>query len=204
MRVETKEITWYTLAELKEVSHNGYEKALDNLRLGLWDGGAWLENIADSIAYAFGKAVGDASVDRFGEGDYPGVAGVELKSWAVQDRAAHVGFAGTLTEESAPGLPWHTYLEQVDLRAGRSYTEVIIRDSEDAPYLGWKGIPAEGNEEHSALIDARETMKDAVDAALEEALAAGEQQAEAQETEEALLELAEANEWEFDQHGVMA
>jgi hypothetical protein len=108
-----------------------------------------------------------------------------------------------LTSRS-PGLPWHEYLEQVDLRAGRSYTEISIRDSEDAPDLGWRGIPAEGNAEHAALIDARSSMQEAVEEALSQALAAGERAAEYQEAEAQLLELAEANEWEFDIHGVMA
>jgi hypothetical protein len=111
MRVEQKTVTYYTLAELKEIGGSGYDKALDTLRTSLWEGGDQRESIADDMVYEFGKHVGDTTVERYGEGDYPGVAGVELKNWAVQDRSAHVGFAGTLTPENAPGLPWHDYRE---------------------------------------------------------------------------------------------
>lgn len=195
MRVETKTVTYYTLAELKEHHPNGYDRALDKLRVSQWDGGWPREDVEDTIEQEFTMRVA-ISGDR--------VNGVELKGWAVQDRGAYVGFEGTLTPENSPALPWHEYLEQVDLRAGRSYTEINIRDSEDAPYLGYRGIPAEGNAEHAALIDARSSMQDAVDAALSEALAAGEKQAEYLDSEENLLEQASANEWEFDQHGEWA
>jgi hypothetical protein len=204
MRVETREITWFTLPELKERDANAYEKALDNLRRVLWDGGDYIESIANDIVYEFGKRVGDASVERFGEGDYPGVAGVELKNWAVADRSAHVGFEGTLTEESAPGLPWHEWLESVTLHARTGSTEIVVNDSDEAPYIGYNVRRENYDEEQERLYDLREAMRDAVWEALSEALAGGERSAEFADSEENLLELAEANEWEFDQHGVMA
>lgn len=204
MRVETVELTWYTLPELKEHDANAYDKALDNLRRILWEGGDQRESIADDIAYEFGKRVGDTTVDRFGEADYPGVAGVELKSWAVQDRSAHVGFAGTLEEESSPGLPWHEWIESVTLTAHRSSTEIVVNDSDDAPYIGYNVRRENFDEDQERLYNLRESMRDAVWEALSEALASGERAAEYQDSEENLLELAAANEWEFDQHGVMA
>lgn len=204
MRVENREITWYTLAELKEAHPNGYERALDNLRRSLWEGGAHIESVADDIAYEFGKQVGDTTVERFGEGDYPGVADVELKNWSVQDRSAHVGFAGTLTEKSAPGLPWHEWIESVTLTAHRSSTEIVVNDGDDAPYIGYNVRRENYDEDQERLYDLREAMRDAVWEALNEALAAGEKAAEYMDSEENLLELAEVNEWEFDEHGVMA
>ena len=195
MRVETKTVTYYTLAELKEAHPNGYERALDMLRVSQWDGGWPRDDVAECIEQEFTMRVAIS-------GDH--VHGIELKGWAVQDRGAYVGFEGTLTPENSPALPWHEYLEQVDLRAGRSYTEISIRDSEDAPYLGYRGIPAEGNAEHAALIDARASMQTAVEDALSEALATGEKQAEYLDSEENLLEQAQANEWEFTEHGSWA
>jgi hypothetical protein len=202
MRVEQKTVTYYTLAELKEIGGSGYDRALDTLRASLWEGGHWLENIADTIAYTFGKRVGDTTVERYGEGDYPGVAGVELKNWAVQDRSAHVGFAGTIYPDAAPGLPWHEWIDSVTLTAHRHGTGIDVNDSDDAPYIGWSAKVLD--EDQQRLMELRQGIIDVIREALEEALAAGEQTAEAEEADENLLELADANEWEFDSNGAWA
>lgn len=202
MRVETKTVTYYTLAELKEHHPNGYERALDKLRTSLWEDGQ-RESVSEDITYEFGQRVGDTTVERYGTGDYPGVDGVELKGWDLE-RGSYVAFAGTLTPENSPALPWHDWLEQVDLRAGRSYTENNVVDSENAPYIPWNKRETDYDEDQRALVQIRDAMRDAIDAALSEALASGQRAAEHLESEENLLELAQANEWEFDEHGAWA
>lgn len=193
MRVETKTVTYYTLAELKEHHPNGYERALDMLRSTLWDDG-WREDVADEITYAFGQAVANA--------DHPGLHTVTLDGWAVQDRSAHVAFTGTLYPDDTTCLPWHEWLDHVTLKAGRYGTQVSVVDHDDAPYIPWNEKPS--TDQQRQLLEVRDAIETAVDNALSGALAAGEKQAEWLESEENLLELAEANTWEFDQHGAWA
>jgi hypothetical protein len=204
MRVETKQVTYYTLAELKEHHPNGYERAMDALRSILWED-SQRESVSDDIAYEFARRVGEPTVDRYGEGDYPGVPGVGLKGWDLE-RGSYVAFAGTLEREHCPGLPWDEtgWLDVVRLTAGQHGTgiEVVSSEEDDVPYIGWHERTF--TEDQQRLFDMRQAMADAVQDALSEALASGQRAAEAMSGEEYLLETAEANEWEFDAHGVMA
>jgi hypothetical protein len=204
MRVEHKIIEWFTLAELKaREDRNAYEKAKDALDSALWNDGMHTEGVGEAIRYALGGAVKAPGWDTFGEGDFPGVQGVELNGWDLE-RGAHVSFAGILTPENSPGLPWHAWLEDVRLIANRYGTTISPTDSEDAPHIPWS-TPAGGfSDEQQELFALRDAMEAAVQEALGDALSAGQKEAEWYSSEEYLDETAEANSWEFDTHGRMA
>lgn len=198
MRVEHKIIEWFTLAELKaREDRNAYDKARDTLDVTLWNDGVHTEGVAESIRYAFGGAVKAPGWDTFGEGDFPGVQGVELHGWDLE-RGSFVEFVGTLTRENAPGLPWHGWLEEVLLTGTRWGTSIRVDPSMDAPYIGWDTVaPPE-------LKDVVDAMQSAVRDALNDALSAGQKQAEWYSSEEYIDETAQANGYEFDTNGDMA
>lgn len=194
MREEQITVRWYTIDELHEQFPDVYADALGKLDSALWSDDVHRDQVADSIRYEFGRAVGEPTVERYGEGDYPGVPDTRLRWWAVLERGEHAVFDGQLTRETAPALPWHDWIESVRLDAGRYYTSVQVEESEDAPYLGWnKPVPE--------LDKVIETMREAVHEAMRRALDAGTKTAEHLSSEEYLVEYARDNGLEFDEHG---
>lgn len=183
----------YTLPGLKAHDENAFEQALANLDAMLWEDGANRESVGEVIAFKFGEKVGDPAQAQYGPGDYPGVPGVQLTAWELE-RGAFVALDGTLTRENAPALPWNDWIEEVRLlSASRMGTVISVEESDTTPY--------HGSPELTVLLAA---MEEAVQDALGEALSAGQKEAEYRAGEENLLELAEANEWLFTEHGDLA
>lgn len=202
MRIETRIIEWFTLAELKaREDRTAYDNARQALDTTLWQGETHHEAIADAIVYGFAGALHSPKWDTTGEGDFPGIEDVRLVGWQLEG-GAHACFDGTLTRQNAPALPWHAWLKEVRLQAVRYGTEVHVEDSDDAPYINPWVTPSSGySADQQRLLDLRDAMQQAVENAVGDAVAAGENEAEFVSSEEYLDETAEANGYEFTTDG---
>jgi hypothetical protein len=201
MRVETRIIEWFTLAELKaREDQAAYEAARATLDVALWDDDVHTESIGETIRYAFAGALKSPGWDTYGEGDFPGIDQVTLAGWDL-GRGAYVSLSGTLTPENAPALPWHPWIESVTLTANRHGTAIFANDSDDAPYVPWQTPESGPSPQVRELTDVRDKIVRAVWEALNEALAGAQRQAEYYSSQEYLDETAEANGYEFDTNG---
>lgn len=201
MRIETRIIEWFTLAELKaREDRTAYDNARQALDTTLWQSEAHHESIAETIVYGFAGALHSPKWDTTGEGDFPGIDGVKLSGWSLES-GAYVAYDGTLRPENAPRLPWHPWIENVTLSATRYGTSIFTHDSEEAPYVPFQ-VPETGpSAQVRELIEVRDKFVNAVRDALNESLAAGQKQAEWVSSEEYLDETAEANGYEFTTDG---
>lgn len=91
-------------------------------------GGDWwdsddIERVSRTIVYKLGEVLTSPGWDTFGEGDFPGVAGVTLDGWDIE-RGQHVALNGDLTRENAPSLPWADGVASISLTALRHGTLV--------------------------------------------------------------------------------
>lgn len=190
MRVVTHTVTYYTLPELKEHHPRGFEQALENLDRMLWDDGSARESVGEVITYMFAEKIGEPGREQYGEGDYPGVPGVKVTGWELE-RGGYLALEGALTRRNAPDLPWIDQITEVRLlSASRMGTVIDVREDDETPYHG-----------EPELTIVLEQMERAVQDAMGEALSAGQQEAIDLAGEEHLLELAEANDWEFTEDG---
>lgn len=190
MRIEVREIKWYSLAELKELDDHGraFEAACQAIVQATWEDST-KESINEDMVYAFAEQIGEPDREKYGEADYPGVPGVKLEGWDL-DRGQHVAMSGTLTRENAPALPWHESISEVALRSVRHGTDLWPRESDEAIDF-----------DLAIVVQAKEALEQAVQDALNEALAAGNRAEDSSREEEYLLDLAAANEWEFTETG---
>lgn len=195
MRIEVREIKWFTLAELKEFDDGGraFEAACGAIVTAMWESGSTGESVAETILYAFAQQIGEPTVEKHGVGDYPGVPGVTLDGWDLE-RGSFLALRGTLTRDNAPALPWDEHndalIDHIDLRSVRDGTDVYVAESDAA----W-------DVDVTVVRQSQDTLEQAVRDAIGAALSAGRLAAEDVEDEDYLLDLAEANEWEFTETG---
>jgi hypothetical protein len=186
--IDMREITnSFKVYQLDELEPSSRQRAIDTVRERL--AGDWwdqdnIEDIGNTITYAFAERLAAPGWDTYGEADFPGIDGVTQDGWDL-GRGQYVLFRGTLTRENAPALPWTDDVFAVHLERDRDHTHV------------W--VAAEDIEGEQMSTAGR--MKDAVSAAMYEALKAGERQLEHLGSEENALGDIEANEREFHEDG---
>jgi hypothetical protein len=115
----------YTLDELEPAAR---EKAVEGIAEKL--GGDWwdssdVEDVSDVLVYTLAEQFGTPGREKYGVGDFPGIPGVELRSWDL-DRADYAALSGTLDRENAPALPWAAGIEVVSLTEGRDFTMIVV------------------------------------------------------------------------------
>ena len=196
--VITTSVTVYTLDELDAldaldgVPPRRREKAIENMagKLAEWWDSADIENVNETITYAFAGALKTPGWDTYGEGDFPGIDGVQLHGWDI-DRGAYVLFSGRLNHDNAPALPWVDGVHSVTLTERREHTSVDVvtdldADDDDAPAAS------------EADIDA---IAEAVREAMHGAWKAGRDQAEYLTSAEYAAETIEGNGYRFLEDG---
>ena len=155
-------------------------------------GGDWwdssdTDSIGETILYKLAEVLRSPGWDRFGEGDFPGIAGVKLDGWDV-GRAEVIQVRGVLDRVNAPALPWSDLVGDVLLDGRRQGTNVGVE-------------LADGAKESEGFHSARKVLVEAVFAALQEALAAGRAQLEYMSSEEAARDYIDANDTDFREDG---
>lgn len=121
---------------LDELTPEARLKAIANvtsLMAGDWWDEGDVEQVSKAIVYAFAEALMSPGWNRYDEGDFPGIDGVQLGGWDL-DRADTVALDGTLTRQNAPALPWLDGIVEVRLevapRGGHTYIGVVVEHGE--------------------------------------------------------------------------
>lgn len=96
-------------------------------------GGDWWDNhdtnrVGDTIRWELGRTLKSPGWDTMGQEEFS-LSGIQLNGWDV-DRGSHVAVEGTLTRESAPGLPWADGVAEVQLTATRYGTTVDVEEGD--------------------------------------------------------------------------
>ena len=146
---------------------------------GDWWDSADIECVSEAVVYHLAEAFKSPGWDTFGEGDFPGIAGVTLDGWDV-DRGSYVAVSGRLDRDNAPALPWVESIDCVRLESSAYGTSVGVEADE-----------AEGVDD----------MQDAVRDALNEALITGRRVVEYIGSEENAREWIDNHEPDFHANG---
>lgn len=189
MRIITTTVTVYTFDELSEEAQ---EKAIEGIRekkSGPWWDSADNDTIGEDILYTFADKIGTPGREKFGVGDFPGITNVELRGWDL-DRGQSVSFAGHLTRDNAPALPWVDGMDCVHLVHDRGYRHGIT-----CTWDYGTEVPDE------AITAAEDAMEQAIRDAMSDAWKAGNDAMEYMTGEEAARDWIEGNEPEFTEDG---
>lgn len=175
MREITK--TVYAYDELTNDAKEAAVKAVQAKLDGPWWGSSDTDDIANVIVEEFATQLGTPGVENFGPADFPGIDGVTLEGWSL-DNGQYAIFQGLLTRDNAPKLPWVDGIDSVRLFARRAGTTATPQDGDgpDAP-----------EQEHERMA---QTIGDAIHAAVK----AGADEAEYKTSESAAREWCENNE----------
>ncbi|MFG3710919.1 hypothetical protein [Micromonospora sp. NPDC047730] len=188
--------TTRTVFKFEELSEDAQQRAVERIAEKMattwWDQHD-NDDIGATIVYKMAEKLRTRGWDTFGEGDFPGIPGVELVEWDL-GRGQAVSFKGALDRENAPALPWADGVEAVTLGGipgyGIGQSVYVETDGE-----------AETDEEVARVGAAAEAMKSAVEDAIHAAWQAGKEQEEWKGGEERARDWIEANEPEFDESG---
>lgn len=176
--------------DFDQLSAEAQETAVANVRDRM--AGQWWESddshqVGMTILFSFATSIKAPFSDSCGEGDFPGIVNVELTGWTV-DGNNYATFAGWLTPDNAPALPWTEALDRVILTGERTGTVI-------APETHWQN----DNEATPAEIDA---MEQAVRDAINDAISAGVAEYEYKTGDEVARDYAENNAFiSFDEDG---
>lgn len=188
MRIITTTVTVYTFDELTEEAQ---EKAIEGIRekkSGPWWDSFDNDTIGEEILYTFADKIGTPGREKFGPGDFPGITDVELRGWDL-DRGQSVDFAGRLTPDNAPALPWVDGMDAVDV-GERGYRH---------------GVVCQWDYETEGTPEVRQAAEDAMEQAIRDAMSdarkAGNDAMEYMTGEESAREWIEANGPEFTEDG---
>jgi hypothetical protein len=186
--IKNEDSNVYTLDELEP---DARERAIENVAEKL--GGEWWESsdtddISAVMRYTLANKLGTPGHGDWGVGDFPGIDGVELRSWDL-DRGSYLGLKGTLTRENAPALPWSDGVIEVTLTEGRDYTSISVEFDDE---MATPDIE---------LIEGQ--MDEAVRDAMHEAMRDGRAEMEYKTGPECAREDIEANEREFYEDGTL-
>ena len=190
MRVETTTRELFALEELGETAR---QDAIEAMASRVYE---WTEasDLASTIVYAIADALKTPGWDTYGEGDFPGVRGLELWEWDVE--RLEITARGSLTRETAPALPWGMFTvfhfgdrSSSDPRAGY--------DDEDGYWteVGTWTVKPEADRE------AFDILEQAIREALHDGIVAARDELEYLCSEAAIVETCEANGQEFTVDG---
>lgn len=183
-----------TVFKFEELDERAQQRALDTIAgklVGDWWDQHDNDDIAATMVYTFAEKLRAPGCDKYGVGDFPGIAGVKLEEWDL-DRGQTIKFKGHLDRDNAPGLPWAEGIEAVVLTAYRWENNLHVETDWEVP---------ETDEEATRVSALVEAMRDAVEDALHTAWRAGRDEMEYKGGEEYARDWVEANEPEFDEDG---
>lgn len=179
MRTVTVVTTLYTFGELtQQAQQKAVEDVRDKLNSDWWDEHS-NQQLRETIVYCLADWLRSPGYDKYGEGDFPGIDGVELIGWDLE-RGESLEFKGKLDRDNAPFLPWIDGLHTVQLGEDGTHSSVYVEADED--------------------IDTT-LMRDAVDNAISAAWHAGRRQMDYMESEEHARDYIEGTEPEFTVDG---
>lgn len=196
----------YSFAELDEAAQRKALEAVAERRSGVWWDATDNELIGEVITMAFAESIGAPGTDKYGVSDYPGITGVKLESWCCNyDQGDHAGFAGHLTRENAPKLPWADGIASVTLESPCNHTSKwFVMDEAECICDGFSSVREPDCEAHTpnpASESQVQAMRDAIDAALHAAHRAGYDEIEHIGSEDSAREWIDSNEPEFEKDG---
>lgn len=190
-----------------ELTDAAKERAIESVREKLggawWDGGD-NDDVQATMVYTLAENLRTPGWDTFGVADFPGVDGVTVDGWDVE-RHQSLAVSGTLTRETAPGLPWADGIDHVALTGYRSdSTTVELVESEPdckcSPdhYLDPHDAGCPALADNPATAEQRGTLEQAVRDALSAAWTGGEKEAEYKTGEEWARQVADDREFTED------
>jgi hypothetical protein len=145
------------------------------------------------LIYTLAERLAAPGWDTFGEGDFPGIDGLEVTEWDVDRHTIEV--AGYLTPETAPALPWPPNVVRMNLRNPNTHGRSLAVETESSTFTVY-------DDESEWALDRR--IFGALDEALRDAIHAGVAEYEYMYSEDALREDIEANGREFLADGRLA
>lgn len=198
----------YSFAELSEAAQKKAVETVAEKLSGDWWDESDNDDIHDLIVYTFAQEIGAPDVVNWGQGDFPGIPGIKLESWSCNHmQGDHVGFAGRLTRENAPALPWADGIDCVELenpwRGGTRITvELVYTQCVCDPWAGREPTCEAHDESNEETTDSQqEAMRDAIESAIRKAHQAGYKEVEYKGSSEYAREWIECTEPEFTEEG---
>jgi hypothetical protein len=158
-----------TAYSFDELGPDAQDKAVQQVaerHAGPWWDQSDNDDIAGVMIYTFAEKLGTPGWDKFGTADFPGIPGVTLEAWDLEQGRTIV-FAGSLTRDNAPSLPWADGIDSVEMRSGRNRSKI-------EPMLVEDGSEVVTGDQ----IDAAASIADAVLGFTQDAWFAGDKEAD--------------------------
>jgi hypothetical protein len=193
----------FAVYQLDELEPDARRKAIEDMAERL--AGEWWDqhdnaDIRAVIVYTLAEQLRSPGWDKYGEGDFPGIDGIRVDAWDL-DRGQSLGLTGVLNRENAPALPWADGVAQAELAsASWSGTMIDVEWDEDALDPDQERDPTVVREE---CRDLAVRVREAIEAAISEALAPGVKESEYKGSAEYAEQHIEANGCEFLADGTL-
>lgn len=190
-----------------ELTDAAKERAIEAIREKLgsdWWDSADNDGVEATMVSTLAENLRTPGWDTHGVGDFPGIDGVQVDGWDIGRHQA-LAVSGTLTRETAPGLPWVDGIDHIALKGYRSDSTTVDLVEADPDctcspdhYLDPHDAGCPALADNPATAEQRVTLEEAVRDVLSGAWSAGEKEAEYKTGEERAREVADNHEFTED------
>lgn len=194
----------YTFDELAPAAQERAIEATREMLARTWDGHD-NEDISNVLTCTLAEKFGTPGWDTFGVADFPGIDGVRIDGWSLDERQA-LGVTGSLDRVNAPALPWVDSVDSVVLHSSRQdrITNIEVMAADPActcpPSLDWSVHEDECPVVADSTVtdEQRNALEQAVRDALSAAWTAAEKEGDYKTGEEYAREVAADREFTED------